>query len=958
MTNRRKRLIEVAFPLEEVSAHSRREKSVRHGHISTLHIWWARRPLAACRAFIYASLVDDPETAAEREALLREVADLASWDAVRHPDRVVRPADEGGSGLTGTQLLERARGRILRCNGGEPPTLLDPFAGGGAIPLEGLRLGCDVEASDLNPVAVLILKGTLEYPQRFGQPDSRPVPAYIREAGARGAQSGFVEGDLVEEYRYNPLAADVRFWGNWVLERAVDELAEFYPPDPDGSVPVAYLWSRTIPCPSCRAEMPLIRQYWLARKPKKRVALEPIIDREAGRVDFEVVAGKDVLGSPEHATTSRGDTRCLVCGQVVKAAQVHEIGRAGDMDARMTAVVLAPNGRDGKRYRPVTEADMGVLRAARGRAQALISQELNDLPAIPDEPLAYHPQYMLVREYGLDQWGKLFNQRQLVALTTFTRLVAEARIAMHATGHDDEYVRAVTTYLGLAIDRLANQHSTLSRWHVGGEKLEGVFARQALPMVWDFTEGNPLSGHTGDFSGALRWIEQVIVHSSVAGNSSQVSGVSRKDAATERDRTDRVDIIVTDPPYYDAINYADLSDFFYVWMKRSIGSCHPELLSLPLTPKREQAVMNVYASRTSQRTEGRELARGHYVSSMASAFSAMARSLRVGGVSGVVFAHTDPDAWGTLIEGLLEAGLVPDASWPIDTEMETKSTGLGQARLRTSVWMACRKREGAAAEAFLGDVLEEMRPVIRERLLAFWREGIRGADFFISAIGPALSVFGRHLRVLRPDGSQVSVRDFLDIVRRESTTVALEQVLRGADLGVVDPITRQYVTWVWSYSRASLDSGEALALCLATGASFDDLTREQAIAVTARERSKKVVKLRTIAERAREDEGLGLGTPARPALLIDQLQRAAWLWGQNQGVRLGQYRGGLGESRWTALLTLGQAVAECLPDGDEDRRIILGLLGATVPGPSPSVSLTTEPAEQGAFDLGVSDGAD
>ena len=249
---RRKRLIEVAFPLEEVSAHSRREKNVRHGHISTLHIWWARRPLAACRAFIYASLVDDPGHDAQREELLKEVADLANWDAVRHPDRVVRQKADGGSGLTGTQLLERARRRILDDNDGRPPKLLDPFAGGGAIPLEGLRLGCEVEASDLNPVAVLILKGTLEYPQRYGQPDSRPVPAYIHQAAAGNPQSGFTDGDPALAYRRNPLAADVRYWGRWMLERARKELAEFYPPDPDGSVPVAYLWSRTIPCPSCK----------------------------------------------------------------------------------------------------------------------------------------------------------------------------------------------------------------------------------------------------------------------------------------------------------------------------------------------------------------------------------------------------------------------------------------------------------------------------------------------------------------------------------------------------------------------------------------------------------------------------------------------------------------------------------------------------------------------------------
>ena len=252
------------------------------------------------------------------------------------------------------------------------------------------------------------------------------------------------------------------------------------------------------------------------------------------------------------------------------------------------------------------------------------------------------------------------------------------------------------------------------------------------------------------------------------------------------------------------------------------------------------------------------------------------------------------------------------------------------------------RQENCQSDAFVGDVLDAMRPVIRERLLYFWSKSIRGADFFISAIGPALSVYGRHSRVLRPDGTEVTVRDFLDIVRRESTTVALEQVLGGADLGAIDPVTRQYLTWVWSYSRTPLDAGEAIALCLATGASYDDTTRDHSIAAEGRERSKKVVRLRTIRQRATEDDDFGYGTSARPAPLIDQLQYAAWLWSQNLTDRLGAYRGDLGETRWPALRTLGQAVAECLPDGDEDRRIILGLLGSSVSATAPANSRATQ----------------
>ncbi len=510
MSERRKRLIEVAFPLEEVSAHSRREKNVRHGHISTLHIWWARRPLAACRAFIYSSLVDDPDTDAERQELLREVADLASWEAVRHPDRVVRAQEDGGSGLTGRELLERAQQRILRDNGGVSPSLLDPFAGGGAIPLEGLRLGCEVEASDLNPVAVLILKGTLEHPQQYGQPDSRPVPDYILEADANESQPGFLDGDWANQYRQNPLATDVRYWGRWVLERAREELAEYYPPDPDGSVPVAYLWSRTIPCPSCRAEMPLIRQYWLARKSKKKAALEPIIDREAGRVDFRIVQGDGVSGNPTRATTSRGDTRCLLCDQVVKAAQVHDIGRTGDMSARMTAVILSPKGKGGKRYRAVKDSDVEIFRASTAKSEELRSQTLHGLPAIPDEPIAHHPQYMPVRGYGLDEWGKLFNERQLLTMATLVRLASTAHAEMLSNGLDTGYATAIATYLGLAIGKLADYNSTLSRLLSSRESVGNTFTRQALPMVWDYCEVNPLSGSSGSFARALNWVTTAV----------------------------------------------------------------------------------------------------------------------------------------------------------------------------------------------------------------------------------------------------------------------------------------------------------------------------------------------------------------------------------------------------------------------------------------------------------------
>ena len=569
---------------------------------------------------------------------------------------------------------------------------------------------------------------------------------------------------------------------------------------------------------------------------------------------------------------------------------------------------------------------------------------VQDIPIVPGEPLAKDPRGIWCYLYGLDQFGKLFNARQLLALATFARLVGEATKDMLDRRLDDRYATAVSTYLAFGLNRFANTNSTLTRlMSAGGRGIVGTFARQALPMVWDYAEANPF-GVSASWPSAIQAIRDSLTVCLYSPSVWPVGHAYQHHAQTTFDGPP-VTVIVTDPPYYDSINYSDLSDYFYVWLKRSIGFLYPELLGLPLTPKREQVVMNVYATSKSGSLVGRKgQARQEYVDGMSESFRAIASSVLNDGIVGVVFAHTDPDAWATLIEGLLSAGLVPDASWPIDTELQNKVSNLGQARLKTSVWMACRKRDTVADDTFLGDLIKEMSPVIRERLLYFWSKGIRGADFFISAIGPALSVYGRYSRVLRPDGTDVTVRDFLDIVRRESTTVALEQVLGDADLGAIDPVTRQYLTWMWSYSRSPLDAGGAIALCLATGATYDDTTREHSIAAERRERNKKVVRIRTIRQRATEDEDLGIGTAARPASLIDQLQYAAWLWSQNHADRLGAYRSDLGETCWSALRTLGQAVAECLPDGDEDRRIILGLLGSSVSATAPTDSHVTQTA--------------
>ena len=913
---RRKRLIEVAFPLEEVSAHARIDKYRSSPHPQTFHPWWARRPLPACRAFIYASLVDDPEDDLQRDELLKEVADVASWDTLRHPDKVVRDRENGGSGLTGTQLLERARTRILECNNGRPPRFLDPFGGGGAIPLEALRLGCDIQATDINPVATLILKACVKYPQMYGHASHQDPPAYILEASSDSTQSSFNEGDLVEAYRKNPLAADVSYWGYRVIDKVREELTQFYPTSPDNSVPITFIWCRVIECPNCGFEVPLLHSNILGEEGDQRVIVKPEFARSERKLRFPLIRIDKGESTENYRTSAGGNAVCLSCNQVTKAKEVRELLSQSSVDGVMVAAVEVRPNIQGKRFREILQADLDAYRAAGKKSEDLSSTDVDGFVVIPDEEITPGTLGVRVGGYGVNKWSQLFNYRQILLMVKLTNSVRDACLQMREEGLDDEYITGVSTYLGCMISRVARENNTFCTWNPAGLKSQGIFSQPKLSMVWDFAEVNPFAGSVGDISSQL----DIIVDDISASPEGRPGSVYSHDASLAHDN--EFDICLTDPPYYNALDYAGLSDFFYVWLKRAIREWHPDLFELPLTPKTKQAIMR------SERNDPNE--RSRYVQLMADSFLAMSRAVPTNSSIGVVFAHSDPDAWATLIESLIKSELLPVASWPIDTESRTKIANLGQARLQTSVWMACRRREEDAAEAFIGDVLEAMRPLVRERLLYFWSKNIRGADFFISAIGPALSVFGRHSRVLRPDGGEVSVRDFLDIVRRESTDVALEQVLSGADLGLVDLLTRQYVTWVWSYSRAPLDAGEAIALCLATGTPYQDVVQPQSIAAEGKDKSKKTVKLRSIRERALEDDDFGTGTAALPATLIEQLQHAAWQWGQNRTDRLGAFRGTLGESRWAALHTLGQAVAACLPEGDEDRRIILGLLGSNV----------------------------
>jgi putative DNA methylase len=488
------RLIEVDFPIRPVSEESVREKNIRHGHISTLHIWWARRPLAASRTTALAALLpDDPH---RREALLRLVRDLAPYEAVQgeNPE------------------LEKARALIREAFGGRPPRVLDPFAGGGSIPLEALRLGCEVHALDYNPVAVLILKCVLEYPQRYAKPDSvSTLPLPVRE---RSSLLLFEEEGPDE----SPLLRAVRAWGAWVLEEARRELQPFYPPDPDGSVPVGYIWARTLPCqnPACGVEIPLMRQTWLAKKDNRKIALRLVPNRAARRVDAEIVEGRAISFDPEEGTVTRAHVRCPLCGGSIDDDTTRRLFREGKAGQRMMAVVLHHPDRPGKRYRLPTARDLEAYRAAE---QALEEKRRKlweewGMDPVPDELLP--PLETLgfrVQRYGLTRWGDLFNARQKLALLTFADKVRQAHAQMRSQSADPDFAKAVVTYLAFGMSRMTDYMSTLCVHDNTQERTVHVFGRQALPLVWDYSELNPISDAVGSWeSMMLRRIPPVLAH--------------------------------------------------------------------------------------------------------------------------------------------------------------------------------------------------------------------------------------------------------------------------------------------------------------------------------------------------------------------------------------------------------------------------------------------------------------
>jgi putative DNA methylase len=807
----RKKLIEVALPLEAINIASAREKSIRHGHPSTLHLWWARRPLAACRAVIFSSLVDDPNDPDAPPAFVQACRALPRGkNAAEHDTPRQRLFDfietlVQWESTTDEAVLETARRLIRLATEGNPPPLLDPFAGGGSIPLEAQRLGLEAHASDLNPVAVMINKALIEIPPRFAD---RP-PVNPRDRAKLGGQTGW-KGTA-------GLAADVRYYGEWMRERAWERIGHLYPDCNDETV-IACLWARTVRCPNpaCGAQMPLVKSFWLSKRKGRKAWVEPLIDRQAKTVRFTVKTGKGK--PPDSPKVSRGAKfRCLVCGEVAPDQHLKDEGMAGRMDAQLMAIVT--EGQSRRSYYAPT------LKHEQIAAQAQPDWR-------PVGQLADDPRNIWCRIYGFDDLADLFTPRQLVALTTFSDLVAQVRQQIHTNAltvglPDDDtplreggagacaYAEAVSVYFAFAIDKATDYWSTITTWMPRGT-VGHMFARQAIPMVWDYPEANPFAEFHCAWLELLEWIAKVIETL----NSNKRGIAIQQDVTTISDNS--AIPISTDPPYYDNISYAGLSDYFYVWMRSSLRDVYPELFGTMLVPKAAELVATPY------RFEGDGAkADAHFETGLRQAFEVMRGIIPPEYPLTVYYAFKQEEivagegisstGWETMLAGLIDSGFSVVGTWPMRTERSARSTGQGTNALASSIVLVCRPRPDDAPMTSRREFVNALRRELPAALREMQSGNIAPVDMAQASIGPGMAVYSRYAKVLEPNGDRLTVRTALQLINHELDAYLAEQE------GVIDGDSRFAVAWFQQFGFKSGPFGQADVLARAKNTSVDGL---------------------------------------------------------------------------------------------------------------------------------------
>jgi putative DNA methylase len=835
-----KRLIEVDLPIKRISAHARREKSIRHGHISTLHIWWARRPLAACRAVTCAALWPDPvdencpaefrAIAAElmfkwgrdnaargseesaptwttirqhtsayalcnhpttlRQALLDFIADFANWDNSTVTEylataRALTAASHWALSLPVTaefralgwpgqkQWFEMVRGWMQQAEQNPRPIVVDPFAGGGSIPMEALRVGADSFASDLNPIPILLNKVILEYIPKYG----------------------------------NRLADEVRKWGDWVNTQAGNELSKVYPKDKDGAIPSAYLWARTIKCegPSCGAEVPILPSRLLEKNGDKSTWME--FQGRGQTVHITIKTGS-LSGLDTKGTAKRGSVTCPCCGFTTPVTSVREQLKkvcGGVQTARLLAVSVSNSRTGERRYRLASDGDYEALDFA---SKAISEIRISRPSMIPDETLPLMSGVFNVPIYGHNTWASLYSDRQLLLLVTLCRLVAEVGKKI-ASEKDIGLAAATATMLSIAIGKVADYSTSICTWVQSGGFVGHTFAQgQCLPMKFDYAESVPLSGFSGSWMGAIDWGCRIIERER---NSFKECGhVERCSATGQALPDDAASCLITDPPYYNAVPYADLSDFFYVWHKRTLNFLHSDLFKFKEAPKAEEICEMAgwdpvrYGNKTAE----------FFETEIGKAFADSRRVVNPRGVAVIVFAHKTTSGWESLLQAIVNSGWVVTGSWPIDTERASRLRAMQSAALASSIHLVCRPREdetGVIQTESVGDwrdILGELPKRIHDWMPRLAAEGVVGADAIFACLGPALEIYSRYSRVEKASGEQVTLREYLEHVWAAVSKEALSSLITGSDLSSLESDARITAMWLWTLNSGNSGSDE------------------------------------------------------------------------------------------------------------------------------------------------------
>jgi putative DNA methylase len=795
----KKKLIEISLPLEAINRESVREKSIRHGHPSTLHLYWARRPLATARAILFSQLVDDPSSnpdlfptiedqEVERLRLHSLIERLVDWD-----------------NLNDQELFEEARREIRASNGGSLPKVLDPFAGGGSIPIEAQRLGLESHASDLNPLAVVLNMGLIDLPSRFsGLPPVFP--------DSKDTKTSW--------YKSEGLAADISFYGKQLRDRAYENIGHTYPKvrlshGVDANV-IAWIWARTVasPNPANPVHVPLVRSWWLSKKKGKETYISPIV--ENGKISYEIQHGLEGPSADDDGTFGRrggiavGDGTPFPLEYVKNEASEGRLGR--------TLIAMVVEGPGGRLYLPPDESQV---------AAADVEKPGN----LPEGKLPNHPRDFNTRNYGLTDWADLFTNRQLTALTTLSdnlafireAVISDAQKSGMELGESLEnkgsgakaYGDAIAVYLALAIGRMTDYSNALNSWHSSKETIRNLFARQTIPMVWDYAESNPFSSSTGNFFGQVEWVSRAVQN---APSNSQ--GFVKQANASTRDYEGFV--VSTDPPYYDNIGYADLSDFFYVWLRRSLIGILPETLSTILTPKTDELV----ADRS--RHGSKSAAETFFVDGFNSVFSRIRAQANHDAPITIYYAYKQQEedetgktstGWHTLLSGLMSSGWEITATWPVRSELANRMIGNSSNVLASSIVLACRPRSESAEASTRRGFLNALKAELPNALRELMQGAIAPVDLAQAAIGPGIAVFSRYSRVREADGKDMPVRDALLLIN-----ATLDEVLNEQESDF-DPYTRFCVKWYKQFGWKEESSGTAVQLARSSDTSISALER-------------------------------------------------------------------------------------------------------------------------------------